>query len=44
MEELSMRHIYYAGPELPLAPEDPVGEGIIVNGKDDEKKEEAPKA
>lgn len=41
-----MKHkIYYSnGPELPLAPEDPVGEGIIVDGKDDIKKEEAPKA
>ena len=28
-------HIYYAGPELPLAPEDPVGEGIIVDGRED---------
>ena len=37
-----MKHrIYYVGPELPLAPEDPVGEGIIVSGKED--KEEAPK-
>ena len=38
-----MNKIYYATPELPLAPEDPVAEGIIVSGKED-KQEEAPKA
>lgn len=39
---MTLRKIYYNGPELPLAPEDPVGEGIIVDGRDD--KEEEPKA